>query len=304
MKSISIETPPGFRFAPTVFGHGWHLLQPFRYVDELRSLERIHRFHNGVTARLLIREGDENQSVEVEVDCPGRVTRALQTEVEQAVSTSLNLGLDLETFHLAMRRNPAYRWVDKMGAGRLLVSPTVWEDLAKTLLTTNTTWVVTMQMVRRLVTLGDPYGDGLHAFPTPERIASMSVEDLNAHVKAGYRGPYLHALASSIVAGRLNPEAWRSPTLSSTELFREIKSLMGFGDYAAGSMCRLLGRFDRLGLDSSCRAMFKDQRNGGQPGSDSQIADWYEPFGEWCGLALWMDVIREHMTGHVKKAKK
>jgi hypothetical protein len=42
-----------------------------------------------------------------------------------------------------------------MRAGRLLVSPTVWEDLAKTLLTTNTTWGATVQMCRRLLTLGE-----------------------------------------------------------------------------------------------------------------------------------------------------
>ena len=156
-------------------------------------------------------------------------------------------------------------------------------------------------MVKRLVTLGEQFSDGVHAFPTPERIASMSVEDLNLHVKAGYRGPYLHAMASAIVKGKLDPESWRSPMISSTELFRELKAIKGFGDYAAGSMCRLLGRFDRLGLDSVCRAMFQDQRNNGEPASDQQIAEWYAPFGEWSGLAIWMDVIREHMTGHVKK---
>ena len=37
----------------------------------------------------------------------------------------------------------------------MLVSPTVWEDLAKTLLTTNTTWAMTKSMVARLAALGD-----------------------------------------------------------------------------------------------------------------------------------------------------
>jgi 3-methyladenine DNA glycosylase/8-oxoguanine DNA glycosylase len=304
MTVINIATPAGFRFAPTVFGHGWHMLPPFRFDEETKSLERIHQFQNGTPARLMIREADAGDSLEVQIECRGRITKAMMLEVEQTVATSLNFELDLVTFHQHMRRHSSYRWVDKMGAGRLLVSPTVWEDLAKTLLTTNTTWVVTIQMVRRLVTLGEPFGDGLHAFPSPERIASMSVEDLNRHVKAGYRGPYLHALATAIVERKLDPESWRSPMISSTELFRELKAIKGFGDYAAGSMCRLLGRFDRLGLDSACRAMFKDQRNDGKPATDKQITDWYAPFGEWSGLAIWMDVIREHITWHVKKVGK
>jgi hypothetical protein len=80
----------------------------------------------------------------------------------------------------------------------------------------------------------------------------------------------------------------------------QIKSLKGFGDYAAGSMCRLLGRFDRLGIDSSCRTMFRGKTNNDAP-RDSEIAAWYEPFGEWAGLAIWMDVIREHLTSNIAK---
>jgi hypothetical protein len=64
-------------------------------------------------------------------------------------------------------------------------------------------------------------------------------------------------------------------------------------------MCRLLGRFARLGLDSSCRAAFRE-RNGGAPASDQEIAAYYEPFGEWCGLALWMDVMKAHLTDRLK----
>ncbi|WP_020468712.1 DNA-3-methyladenine glycosylase family protein [Zavarzinella formosa] len=304
MKAITIKTPAGFCFAATVFGHGWHQLPPFRYLPEQKALERTHQFNDGGLARLVIHEGEPADTLTVEIENSGRLTRQRQTEVEQSVRNALNLGLDLQPFYQTVRRNPKYRWVEKMGAGRLLVSPTVWEDLAKTLLTTNTTWVVTVQMCKRLATLGEAFGDGLHSFPTPERIAEMPVNEFHEHVRAGYRSVWLHELATAIVAGKTDPESWRTPTVSSSDLFRQIKTLKGFGDYAAGSMCRLLGRFDRLGLDSVCRANFREQFNGGLPAKDSEIAAWYESFGEWCGLALWMDVIRDHMTTHVAKTAK
>ncbi|WP_406699281.1 3-methyladenine DNA glycosylase [Singulisphaera sp. Ch08] len=297
MATILIPVPAGFRFIPTVFSHGWYQLPPFSYDHERQGLTRIHQFRDGGVARLRIGQGENEGAIEVTVEAgaKGRLVRERREEVVRVVGTCLNLGRDLAPFYRSTRGRPDYRWVETMGAGRMLVSPTVWEDMAKTLLTTNTTWGATVQMCRRLATLGEPFGEGEHSFPTPERVASLSVDALNEHVRAGYRSAYLSQLARAIVEQGLDLESWREPGSSSDDLFRRIRGLKGFGEYAAGSMCRLLGAFDRLGLDSSCRASFRE-RNGGELASDKQIALYYEPFGEWCGLALWMDVMKSHLA--------
>jgi N-glycosylase/DNA lyase len=299
MKTITVPTPADFRFIPTVFSHGWYQLPPFRYDAENRALARVHRFGDAGIVRLRMSDGGARRGVDVSIDGCGRLTRRLREDVERVVRTCLNPDRDLLPFYSSVRRRPEYRWVEELGAGRMLVSPTVWEDMAKTLMTTNTTWAGTVQMCRRLVTLGDPFDESEHSFPTPERVAAMSVEALNGHVRAGYRSAYLHLLASAIVEGRLDLESWRHRPLTSDDLFKRIRTQKGFGDYAAGSLCRLLGRFDRLGLDSSCRANFR-ARKGGEPCTDKAIADHYEPFGEWCGLALWMDVMKDHLIENLK----
>lgn len=301
MAAILIPVPVGFQWLPTIFSHGWYQLPPFRYDHETQVLTRIHRFRGGVVARLRIGEGDSPGTVEVSVEGVGRLTRERRDEVVEVVGTCLNLDRDLAPFYRKARSRPGHRWVETIGAGRMLVSPTVWEDMAKTLLTTNTTWGATKQMCHRLVTLGEPFGADEFSFPTPERIAAMDGDELNQHVRAGYRSAYLSQLARAIVAGEIAVESWRGPGISGDEQFRRIKGLKGFGDYAAGSMCRLLGTFDRLGLDSSCRASFRE-RNGGELASDKQIALYYEPFGEWCGLALWMDVMKAHLKESVNGA--
>jgi 3-methyladenine DNA glycosylase/8-oxoguanine DNA glycosylase len=131
--------------------------------------------------------------------------------VARVVSTCLNLDRDLTPFYRIARRRPGYRWVEATGAGRMLVSPTVWEDMAKTLLTTNTTWGGTVRMCRRLASLGESFGEAEHSFPTPDRVAGMSVDELNDRVRAGYRGAYLHDLATAVAEGRLELESWRGP---------------------------------------------------------------------------------------------
>jgi len=291
MARLAILVPASFRFVPTVLSHGWYQLPPFRYDAGTSVLSRPHQFRDGGLARLHIQDGEAPATVDVTID-GGKLTKARRDEVTAVVTACLGLTHDLAPFYRLVRRKPAYRWVEKAGGGRLLASPTVWEDLAKTLLTTNTTWTSTKHTVKRLVTLGVPF-DGDHAFPTPERIAAMTVLDFHTHVRAGYRSDYLHRLATKIVSGEHAVESWRSAVLPGDELFRQLKAIRGFGDYAAGSMCRLLGRFDRLGLDSVCRAAFR-RLNDDTPATDREIAAYYEPFGEWAGLALWMDVIKDH----------
>ncbi|MCC6801380.1 MAG: 3-methyladenine DNA glycosylase [Anaerolineae bacterium] len=288
---FTLATPPDFRYLPTVLSHGWCTLAPFSY-DERGTLTRIQKLADGSIVRFDVREGNDGLIVTSAAD----LSPEQQREVGAVAARCLSFDHDLSPFHAIIRVHPEYSWIETVGAGRMLVSPSVWEDLAKTLLTTNTTWAMTKGMVSRLATLGD-WLDDTHAFPEPERIAALDPDVLNQHIRAGYRGAYLHALAAQIASGELDAEAWRNPALPSGEVYKALKRIKGFGDYAAGAMMRLLGRFDQLGLDSVCRTMYAGRYNGGRPATDREIAAYYEPFGVWRGLIVWLDVMREDILG-------
>ncbi|MDT8322630.1 MAG: 3-methyladenine DNA glycosylase, partial [Bacteroidota bacterium] len=87
-------------------------------------------------------------------------------------------------------------------------------------------------------------------------------------------------------------EDFRRSTLPSAELYRELRAIKGIGEYAASGLLKLLGRYDRLGLDSWCRMKFAEIHNGGTPVSDAAIEAYYAPFEQWKGLVMWMDVTR------------
>ena len=136
---------------------------------------------------------------------------------------------------------PATPGWNRRGAGRLLKAPTVWEDLVKTLLTTNTTWAMTRQMVGRLVTLGAAHADG-HAFPTPEQVAALTPDALNDHVRAGYRGAYLHDLAVAIVEGRVDVEGWYNSDLPNrTDLYKADSEAQGLWRLRGGQCAAAAG---------------------------------------------------------------
>lgn len=292
MTSFVLETPADFRYLPTLLSHGWCVLHPFGY-SEPDTLHRVQQLSDGTITAFDVRE----ISGVLTVTTHENVTPEQQQEIGAVMARVLSFDHDLTPFYAAVRDLPEYDWIAAAGAGRMLVSPTVWEDLAKTLLTTNTTWTMTKGMVARLVTLGTPAGRNRHVFPTPEQIAVYDPQTLNQQVRAGYRGAYLHELATAIASGQIDPETFRDPSLSSAEVYKALKRIKGFGDYAAGAMMRLLMRFDQLGLDSVCRTMYAKRFNGGSPASDREIAAYYDAFGEWRGLAVWMDVMREEIVG-------
>ena len=206
----------------------------------------------------------------------------------------LRLDDDLQSFYLATGNDPDFAWIGEQGAGRLLRSPTVFEDLVKMICTTNCSWALTEKMVTGLVqNLGRETNDGRRSFPTPQAMAAMPTEFFVDEVRAGYRAAYLKELADRVASGELNVEEWLTSDLPTSELLKQIKGVKGAGNYAAENLLKLLGRYDGLALDSWTRAKFFQVRNNGKKANDKKIARYYARFNEWRGLALWCDVTRD-----------
>src|SRR6478752_499533 len=98
----------------------------------------------------------------------------------------------------------------------MLRSPTVFEDVVKTICTTNCTWAATQRMVGALVgELGTPavHAPERRSFPAPAAMAQAPDTFYAGVAKAGYRGAYLRAIAGEVADGRLDLEALADPAL-------------------------------------------------------------------------------------------
>lgn len=291
---IEVPVPEGFQFDSVVRSHGWCQLLPFSLREDTGELVRIHHMKSGQVVRLTFRGG--KTALEVQVDGDGvSESEPARQELYECAITIFQLDQDLEPFYSVLQGQARYQWVEGVGAGRLLRCPTVWEDLVKTLMTTNTAWGATRKMVERAVALGDELKPGQSCFPSPGAIASYSVPELKETVRAGYRTGYLHELASRINEGDLDVEPWTEPDLPSETLYDHLLALKGFGPYAAGVVMKLLGRHDRLSLDTSARTMFKREFRPDGDFNDADIQAHYQEFGEWRGLVLWMDLLRPYL---------
>jgi 3-methyladenine DNA glycosylase/8-oxoguanine DNA glycosylase len=287
---LQIPAPRNFSFRRTVASHGWYQLPPFALDTAKWELSRV--IDLGAKPPVTIFLTEARNHVRVSVARP--LTKSEAAKVLRDARHILRLDDDLRDFYSATETDPEFSWVGKQGAGRLLRSPTVFEDLVKMICTTNCSWALTMKMVVGLVeNLGRESNDGRKSFPDAEAMAAMPLKFFVEQVRAGYRAPYLKELADRVASGELAVEQWLSSELPTSDLLKQIKGVKGVGNYAAENLLKLLGRYDGLALDSWTRARFFEIRNNGRKANDKKIARYYARFNEWRGLALWLDVTRD-----------
>ena len=288
-NTFTVPTPKDFSFRRSVGSHGWYDLMPFHYDEAGRRL--TYTYFSPTSGRAVsLSISRRNGSLAVKLSSP----EADRAEARKIVRHILRLDEDLNDFYETVCCHDGFAWIRTFSAGRLLRSGTVWEDLVKTLCTTNCSWALTKSMIRNLVEkLGEPSGDGRKAFPTAEAIAAMPPDFFRNEVRAGYRSPYFVELAGSVASGKLDPGAWLTSELPTPELKKEIKNVKGIGDYAADNLLKLIGRYDGLALDSWLRASFFKKHNREKPCADKKIENHYRKFGKWKGLAIWCDMTKE-----------
>jgi 3-methyladenine DNA glycosylase/8-oxoguanine DNA glycosylase len=212
-----------------------------------------------------------------------------------AVRHVLRLDEDLSPFYERAAEDPELAWVTK-GAGRMIRGATVFEDVVKTICTTNCSWSATTRMVTALVEhLGEkapdapPTGPLGRAFPTPKAMAGAGEGFYKDVVRAGYRGRYLLALSRSVAEGTLDLEALDAnpDDLPDEELERHLLAVPGIGPYGASHIMMLLGRYSRLVLDSWTRPTYA-RIVGQDVFDDREIKEHFSGYGRYAGLAFWL----------------
>jgi 3-methyladenine DNA glycosylase/8-oxoguanine DNA glycosylase len=287
---LKISTPANFNFRRTVMSHGWCVLPPFAFDEPTWVLTRVLEL--GETRPITIKISGERGGILIKTS--RKAGRRAAEKILRDVRHMFRLDEDMAAFYEATTSDPEFAWIAREGAGRLLRSPTVFEDLVKMICTTNCSWALTEKMVQGLVNeLGRESDDGRKAFPTPEDMAKKNEKFYRERIRAGYRAPYLQELAVRVASGSLDVESWLQSDLPHHEFMKQLKGVKGVGNYAAENLLKLIGRYDGLALDSWTRAQFFKTRNNGRKATDKKIARFYRRFDSWQGLALWCDMTKD-----------
>lgn len=282
----------------TITSHGLAALPPFEPLEDRSALRATLPVSSGRPRVVEVSQGASDTAV---VSVTGRrPSAALLDEVKTRVRHMLALDQDLSDFYAVAAGDPDLSWVTN-GAGRMLRSATMFEDVVKTVCTTNCAWSATVRMVTALVEhIGAPAqgapstGWSGRAFPTPDAMAGADEDFYRDVVRAGYRGRYFIELAESVACGDVDLEAWGSAgrrELSDDELALRLLSLPGVGPYAAAHIMMMTGRHSRLIFDSWTRPAYA-RLIGRRSVKDSTIERRFRRYGEHAGLAFWLFLTR------------
>lgn len=290
LRRTTLPLPKPFALELALFGHGWIHLAPHRY-DERSGVWSVPLRLGAAVADVDVRQ--RGRELHLALHFAGAPPKGSLEAARAQVARMLRLDADLSAFWQACAGHPGLAWTARRGAGRLLRSASLFEDLLKLLFTTNCSWAATESMTQKLVdAIGEATPRGLRAFPTPAQCL-RDERFWREVVRVGYRARACQELASAFAEGRLDDAHFDDASLPTTEVRKRLTALHGFGPYAAGQAMRLLGRYDDLALDSWCRATLAQKLGRKQPPSDAAIARRYAAFGSWQGLALWCDLTAE-----------
>jgi len=282
---FTLTPPTSFNLPAVVRSHGWIQMPPFAETTD-HGLSYVIRLSTGKVIRFEVHA----ISKDLRIDATDILTKTEQTELNRTITWMLDLEQDFTEFYALARQEPKLTKMVERQAGRVLRSPTLFEDVIRTILTTNTLWNHTLRMCRELTArYGDPLPcePELHAFPTPERLVQVNEPTLREECRMGYRAPYVNELAQSVVSGELNLESLKSSNLPTLELRKELLSIKGVGGYAAANLLMLLGRYDYVPVDSWALKVVSTEFFGGEKVTPKQVLSTFERWGKWQGLVYW-----------------
>lgn len=280
-------------FARTIYSHGCAHLPPAQLVESPLAYTYTLRVGER-TIPLTMRE----QKGQLAVESPLRLSKHTADAVTAVVRRMFRLESDLSPFYARIANDEQLAWAAK-GAGRMLASPTVFEDVIKTICTTNCSWSTTIRMTRALAELGGG------AFPEPALLARTPDAWYRDVGRMGYRGPYMRSIARDVASGKLDLELLfphdEQTDLSDEEVEEALLALPGIGPYGAAHVMQMLGRHRHLILDSATRPKYL-RLTGKKRAADSTIRRAFNRYGEYAGLAFWLYLTRDWLDDSISKA--
>jgi 3-methyladenine DNA glycosylase/8-oxoguanine DNA glycosylase len=305
LKQVTLHiTPPAdYDLARDVCSYGYFLLAPNHWDHETQVLWRVFSLGDGPLLAEIAQPKGAGGKLRVRISR----TLALKGKAELVAQVTRMLRLDesaemLAGFHSL---DPRFK---KTGRGRLFRSPTLFEDVIKTVTSCNVQWPGTITMNQRLcevvgakVRLG---GVTAHAFPSAKQLAKISAATLRGRCRVGYRDKRIVELArlfsTPVKRGGIDQAMLQDPATPDDVLFRTLVDLPGIGPYAAANIMQLLGRYGRLPLDT------ESVRHGrtmlGFKGSSTRVMKkvhaHFAPMGDQAFRSYWFEMWSFYESKH------
>ncbi len=183
--------------------------------------------------------------------------------------------------------DPVMKEAIKFGHGIRLLRQDFQETLISFLISQNNG----IPRIRKIVeSLAQSFGEtitcsrpGAKTFPTCEKLAAVSLEDLRI-IRAGYRDKYIQKAAQQICMGEVQPDSLKNGDPAQSR--NEMKKLFGVGEKVADCTLLFSGiRYDIFPVDRWVRRVMAELYLGYEANNEVVNTFAMEKFGELAGFA-------------------
>ncbi len=174
------------------------------------------------------------------------------------------------------------------GYGIRILNQDLWETMISFIISASNNIPRIKKIVAALCTnFGDPHqyeGKTYYSFPTAERIAALSLQDLSV-IRAGFRDKYILECAKGIVSGEIDLYAIQNSDTSSAK--KLLMNIYGIGNKVADCILLFgLKRFDSFPVDVWIKRVMEFCYFENKPQAMKTISAYAdEKFGELGGIA-------------------
>jgi len=291
---LTVKRP--FSLKATALSHGWHECAPMSWCEGGACLQMIERVGADVYRVSVVERARDRRSVSLSVGIEGPGgAHGVRGEMVSRVTEALKLDHDLSAFHALVSTHDSLHRLRKIGAGRLMFSVSMAENIIKALCATNVNWDQAVKMINRIAQLGPhlPHFRHLNAWPTPREILKAGETYLRDVCRLGYRVESILSFCDDVEAGKTDPEALRGLSrrndVGSDELLSQLRAVRGIGPSSAHFLLTCLGRYDRLSIDSATVDHVRRVHTNGRKPTPKQVERIYERYGPWKNLVYWFE---------------
>ena len=285
---IQIPVPRDYVLRRDYCSYGYFLLEPNDWEPKREVVTRVLELAEGPAKCEIVQPrvgGRIKRGAPLAVKADRGLKKAEREEASRLLSRMLRLDEGPDTIREFHGLDP--RW-KSIGRGRLMRSPSFFEDVIKTVTSCNVTWPSTVVMNRRLCEVVGKGG----SFPSAKQVARTRAATLRARCRVGYRDARIIELAGMFASREVDPEWFEDPATGDDDIWDRLLELPGIGPYAAANIMQLLGRYHRLPLDS------ESVRHGrsvlGWKGNERQIMKrmhkHFAPFGRHAFRSYWFEL--------------
>ena len=238
-----------------VISHGWASLAPLHRKDDYSLLWYVVLPDAGPSCVNVSWKGQHSR-VRASLRSRRNISSVDRTFLRAALRWMFRADESFADFWNACKKSPL-KVSCEARAGALLRSASVFEDVVKTICTTNCHWRNTKRMVSGLcVSLGRKcdLGEGEvgFSFPNCYDLSSARMSKLK-DIGLGYRAEYLKEFACNVKSGKC--DLGNIAEIQESNMLRErLLEIKGVGSYAAHHIMMLLGHYDFIPCDSEVAA--------------------------------------------------